>query len=74
MISSIAPCLVNENTDLANNQEKYGISFLENGVKYYDWNDSVGNTYPKRKEKVKKILSVISKLGIVQSLVNIYDE
>lgn len=74
MISSIAPCLVNENSDLYNNSNNYGISFLEKGVKYYDWNDNAGNTYEKRKQKVKTVLNVVSKLGIKQALVNIYDK
>lgn len=74
MVSSIAPCLINENSDLYVNKEKYGICLPEDNTKYYNWTDSADNTYQKRKGKVREVLAHISKLGISQSLVNLYDE
>lgn len=74
MISSIAPCLINENSDLLENADKYGVLLTEAEDKYYTWTDRNGTTYANRKEKVKLVLEHISRYGIAESLVNLYDE
>jgi len=74
MISNIAPCLINEHSDLKDNSELYEICFSESLDRYFDWSDKSGNTYRFRKERVKEALVFFDKINLKKSLVNIYDD
>jgi len=75
-IGNINTCFFVRNSELYNNPEKYSVILPDVTItkSYYMWYNLDGNNYESRRKKVKKVISLLSELGIEHVLVGLYEE
>ena len=65
-IGAISVCLINNNSDLENNYQRYNLKLSENAkIRAKEWVTSDNlNTYQIRQNRAKQILSLVNKIGL----------
>ncbi len=64
-IGALSTCLVNNDSDLEDNSQKYGLIFKDDHtVRAIAWEDNTGNNLAVRKERLAKIADLLKELGL----------